>query len=178
MTPLFSSSCHRLSRRFVLQAAIAALFVPLCSYAQTSAAPAHTNFSGRWRMLKDKSDFGGFAMPDIVVQVIDQRGPTLNIHTIETSGHKTSSADVTYFTDGSIVKNTINGRDAESKAFWDGPALMIRTNTKDSKGEDIVTEDRWELSPDGQTLTRTSHVSTPKGHADMKLISVKEKAGD
>lgn len=176
MTPLSNSSCQRLSRRFVLQTAIAALFVPLSSYAQTSTTAAHTNFSGRWRMLKDKSDFGGFAMPDIVVQAIDQHGFTLNVHTVETSGHKTSSADVTYFTDGSIVKNMINGRDAESKAFWDGPALMIRTDTKDSKGEDIVMQDRWELSPDGRTLTRTSHISTPKGHADMKLISTKEKA--
>ena len=67
--------------------------------------------------------------------------------------------------------------EARSKAFWDGPALMIRTTTKDSKGEDEVVLDRWELSEDHQTLTISSHVTTPKGQVDMKLVCEREKAG-
>jgi hypothetical protein len=71
----------------------------------------------------------------------------------------------------------MSGRDAVSKAFWDGPALVIRTKTKDSKDEDEVVEDRWELSDDQQTLTISSHITTPKGQVDMKLVSQKEKVG-
>src|SRR5581483_834035 len=114
------------------------LFVALFVYGQTAPAPVRADFSGRWRMVKEKSDFGGFHMPDLVVQVVDHHDPTLYVHTIETTGGKTTTADVSYFTDGSVTKNVINGRDAESKAFWDGPALMVRTNMKDSKGEDVV----------------------------------------
>jgi hypothetical protein len=146
----------------------------LSSAAQNQSTPARPNFSGRWRMVKDKSDFGGFKMPDIVVRVIDQHDPTLNVHTVQTTGQKTTVADVSYFTDGSITKNIINGREAESHCFWDGKALMVRTNMKDSKGEDELIEDRWELSDDGQTLTTTSHITTPKGQVDMKLVCVKE----
>ena len=128
-------------------------------------------------MVKDKSDFGGFKAPDIVVRVIEHRDPTLNVHTVQTTGEKTSTVDVSYFTDGSQTTNSMSGRDAVSKAFWDGPALVIRTTTKDSKGEDQVTEDRWELSEDRQTLTISSHITTTKGQVDMKLVCAKEKVG-
>lgn len=151
---------------------LAFLLVP--AFAQDSS-PHRPDFSGRWRMVKDKSDFGGFTIPDMVVQVVEHRDPTMNVHTVETIGTKTTTADVSYFTDGTVSTNVLNGRDAESKAFWDGPALMIRTNEKDSKGEDVVIEDRWELSEDGATLTRSSHITTPKGQVDMKLVSTKEK---
>jgi hypothetical protein len=145
--------------------------------AQAPAQPTKPNFSGRWRMVKDKSDFGGFKAPDIVVRVVEHRNPTLNVHTIQTTGGKTSTADVSYFTDGAQTTNSLSGRDAVSKAFWDGPALMIRTTTKDSKGEDEVVEDRWEVSEDRQTLTISSHVTTPKGQVDMKLVCEREKIG-
>jgi hypothetical protein len=144
---------------------------------QAPAQPAKPDFSGRWRMVKDKSDFGGFKAPDIIVRVIEHRDPTLNVHTVQTSGGKTSTADVSYFTDGAQTTNSMSGRDAVSKAFWDGAALMIRTTTKDSKGEDEVVEDRWELSEDHQILTISSHVTTPKGQVDMKLVCTKEKVG-
>lgn len=157
--------------------AVCALSILSFGQGQTSATPAKPNFSGRWRMVKDKSDFGGFKAPDIIVRVIEHRDPTLNVHTVQTSGQKTSTVDVSYFTDGSQTTNSMSGRDAVSKAFWDGPALVIRTKTKDSKDEDEVVEDRWELSDDGQTLTISSHVTTPKGQVDMKLVSQKEKVG-
>lgn len=147
------------------------------AYAQAPSQDAKPDFSGRWRMEKDKSDFATFQVPDVVVQVVDHHDPTMNIHTVETAGKRTSTADVSYFTDGTISKNVINGRDAESKAFWDGPALNIRTSEKDSKGEDVVIEDRWELSSDGGTLTRTSHIITPKGSVDLKLVSERAKSG-
>ena len=155
---------------------IGALFLPALSSSQAVPTPPRTDFSGRWRMVKEKSDFAGFSVPDIIVRVVDHRDPTLNVHTVQTTGTKTSVSDVSYFTDGSITKNVINGRDAESKAFWDGPALMIRTNMKDSKGEDEVIEDRWELSADGQTLTTTSHITTPGGQVDMRLVCAREKS--
>ena len=165
----------RPSRRALLFALPVALLLPQLNYAQAPLPPPRPDFSGRWRMVKDKSDFGGFAIPDLVVRVIEHHDPTLNVHTVQTTGTKTTTADVSYFTDGSQTSNVINGHDATSKAFWDGPALVIRTNMKDSKNEDVVIEDRWELSDDQQTLTTTSHIETPKGQVDMKLVCVKEK---
>jgi hypothetical protein len=159
----------------ILLALTAAALLPDAAHAQAALPTPKPDFSGRWRMIKDKSDFGGFSIPDVVVRVIEHHDPTLNVHTVQTTAGKTTSADVSYFTDGSPSQNVINGHDATSKAFWDGPALVIRTNMKDSKGEDVVIEDRWELSDDQQTLTTSSHIETPKGQVDMKLVCVKEK---
>lgn len=129
-------------------------------------------------MVKDKSNFSGFTTPDVLVQVVDYHVPALNIHTVETKGGKTSTADVTYFTDGRESSNIVNGREANSKTFWDGQVLVVRTDMKDAKGNDIEMEDRWELSPDKQTLTRNSHVVTSNGgEVNLTLVCEKEKAG-
>ncbi len=141
------------------------------------APVAHTDFSGRWRMQKEKSDFARFKMPDIVVRIIDQRGDTMNVHTVQTTGERTSTIDATYLTDGSPCKNVINNRDASSKAFWDGPVLVINTDMKTSKNQDEQIEDRYELSSDGQTLTMTSHVVTEKGDVTMHMVCNREKVG-
>jgi hypothetical protein len=80
-----------------------------------------------------------------------------------------------YFLDGTPSTNVINNHEATSKAFWDGPALMVRTTLKLNNGDEEVVEDRYELSEDGNTLTATSHVSTPKGGTILKLVCEKEK---
>ena len=152
---------------------LAAAMAPAQDNGQT---PVHTNFSGRWRMDKEKSDFANFTMPDILVRVIDQHDPTMNVHTVQTNGQKTSTVDATYMTDGSVASNIINNRDATSKAFWDGKVLVIRTNMKTAKNEDEEIEDRYELSDDGQILITTSHVTTDKGEVTMKMVCVKEKS--
>jgi hypothetical protein len=163
------------SRRLIL-AWFAACALPLCAHAQDEAPPK-PDFSGRWRMVKEKSDFASAQMPDIIIRVVDQKGSTMNVHTVQTTGKKTTSADVSYFIDGSEAKNVINGHDAVSRTFWDGPALTVRTSLKLSNGDDQVIEDRWELSDEGQTLTTTSHISTPQGGTEMKLVCTKQKVG-
>ncbi len=137
--------------------------------------PAHTDFSGRWRMEKEKSNFASFKMPDIVVRVIDQRGVTMNVHTVQTTGERTSTIDAIYLLDGTPSKNVINGRDAVSRIFWDGDALVVNTDMKTRSNEDEQIRDRYELSQDGQTLTMVSHVVTEKGEVTMTMVCAKEK---
>jgi hypothetical protein len=138
-------------------------------------SPARPNFSGRWRMNKEKSDFAKFKMPDMIVRVIDHHDPTMNVHTVQTTADKTTSSDVSYFTDGVTSSNVVNGRDAASRTFWDGDALVVRTDMKTAKNEDEQIEDRYELSAEGTILTTTSHVVTSKGDVTMKLVCDKEK---
>jgi hypothetical protein len=133
-----------------------------------------TNFSGRWRMIKDRSDFAKFAPPDAVIRVVEQHGSTMNVHTVETIQGKTNISDIVYYLDGRVSKNVLNGHDAESRTFWDGSDLMVRTYEKDSHNHEIEMLDRWDLSPDGRTLTTTSHIQTENGSVDMKLVSEKE----
>jgi hypothetical protein len=152
--------------------------VPMALRAQAPRTPGalpKTDFTGRWRMLKDQSDFHGFRRPDMIIRVVDHHDPTMNVHTIQTAGQKTATSDISYFTDGSITKNAINGREAESKCYWDGSALVVRTSMKTSTGEDELVTDRWELSTDKQVLTISSHIETEKGAVDMRLVCAREK---
>ena len=126
-------------------------------------------------MVKDLSDFHGFQQPDMIIRDVDNHDPVLNVHTTQTMGQKTATSDITYFTDGSITTNTINGREAQSKCYWDGPVLVVRTSMKTSTGEDELVSDRWELSPDKQMLTISSHIATEKGSVDMKLVMAREQ---
>ncbi len=163
------------------------LAIPLLAFsmlAQRPAAPGalkdqssiKPDFSGRWRMEKDKSNFAGFTKPDLMVQMVEDHSPTLNIHTVQTKDGKTSTVDVAYFTDGRESSNVINGRDAISKTYWDGSVLVVRTDMKDSKNNDVEMEDRWDLSKDKDTLTRSSHIVTSNGgEVDMTLVCQKEK---
>jgi hypothetical protein len=139
---------------------------------QTTDKP---NFSGRWRMMKEKSDFAGLKPPDVITRSIDQRGVIMNVHTVETMGQKTSIADVSYSTDGAITQNVISGRNAESRTFWDGPTLVVKTTMRTSKGDPELIEDRWSLSDDKQVLTIASHIETDKGGADLKLVCGREQ---
>ena len=137
---------------------------------------AKPDFSGRWRMVKAKSEFHAFKTPDIIVRTVDHHDPTLNLHTVQTTGSQTSISDISYFTDGSTANNVINGRNAQSRAYWDGAALVVHTDMKNSKGDVEQIDDRWELSDDGQTLTTKSHIVTEKGEADLMLVCSKEAA--
>lgn len=154
------------------------LFLTPAALPQSEGAkppPAHTDFSGRWRMDKEKSDFAKFKKPDIVVRVIEQHEPDMNVHLVQTTGDRTSTVDAVYKTDGSPSTNVVNGRDATSRSFWDGSDLVIRTNMKTAKNEDEVIEDRYALSEGGEVLTMTSHVVTDKGEATLVMISNKVK---
>jgi hypothetical protein len=176
-----AGECHNeteMNRRFLHRCfASAVLFAPLF-FASSAIAqePQHTNFSGRWRMVKEESDFGKFAAPDIIVRIVDQHDQTFNVHTVQTKGKNTTTSDVSYFTSGEPATNSMSGRDAISKAFWDGDTLVIRTSTKNSKNEQTEMVDRWDLSPDGKTLTITSHIAAESGGADLKLVCRREAA--
>jgi hypothetical protein len=129
-----------------------------------------TNYSGEWRMVKDKSDFGKFTAPDTMVRTIDQKNLTINVHTTQTGPGGKASADVTYYTDGRESVNEVRGRESKSHCFWDGNVLVIRTYSKASNDTPLQTEERWALSDDGKTLTMTSHLETELTQADFKLV--------
>jgi hypothetical protein len=152
---------------------LASLALSVCG--QTApATPAHPNFSGRWRMDKEKSRFNGFTVPDAVIRIVDHHDPLLNLHTVQTTGQKTTMTDVIYFTDNSVTTNNIRGRDAQCRAYWDGAALVVRTKMIMKSGEHEVIEDRWELSADGNTLTTGSHIVTESGEANLTLVCQRE----
>ncbi len=137
------------------------------AFAQTAGK---TNYGGKWRMVKEKSEFGKFAAPDSMIRTVDHQDVTINVHTAETGPMGKASADVTYYTDGRESTNEVHGRESKSHCFWDGEVLVIRTVSTAGNGQPVNTEQRWVLAPDGKTLTMTSHMETGLTQADFKLV--------
>jgi hypothetical protein len=143
-----------------------------CALAQPEAKP---NFTGEWQMDTSKSDFGKFPVPTAILRKIVQTGADLSIETIQRTSSGEQTARVHYRTDGGDTTNQLASGPATSHAFWDGQTLVIRTTMK-SKGDlQVLMEERWDLSPDGKTLTTASHIETSKGSTDLKLVCEKIK---
>src|ERR1035438_744105 len=141
--------------RFLVTVCSALLLITASvGFAQTTGK---TNYGGKWRMVKEKSDFGKFAAPDTMVRTVEHQDVTINVHTAETGPQGKASADVTYYTDGRKSTNEVHGRESKSHCFWDGEGLVIRTVSTAGNGQPVDTEQRWELSHDGKILTMTSH---------------------
>jgi hypothetical protein len=159
-----------MSRRLSVLFLLSALF---CSaFSQTSEKP---NFTGEWQMNAAKSDFGKFPMPTTILRKIVQNGPDLTIETTQRASNGEQTARVHYRTDGGETTNQLASGPATSHAFWDGRTLVIRTTMKGKGDIEVLMEERWDLSPDGRTLTTASHIETSKGSTDLKLVCEKVK---
>ena len=143
-----------------------------CAFAQSEGKP---NFTGEWQMDSAKSDFGKFPVPTTIIRNIVQKDPDLTIDTTQRASNGEQTARVRYRTDGSDTTNRLASGPAISHAFWDGQTLVIRTTMKGKGNMDVLMEERWDLSPDGRTLTTTSHIETSKGSTDLKLVCEKVK---
>lgn len=131
-----------------------------------SRAHARTNFSGTWKMVPDKSEFGHGPAPDSRIDRISHEDP--NFKDTITQGNRQGeiSYDMVYSTDGKPSTNTVRGNQVKSVARWEGDDLVIESKV----GMRAEVKDRWSLSPDGKTLTIERHMSNPIGSTDQKLV--------
>lgn len=159
-----------MDRRVTLVFLLSALFAR--AFASPEGKP---NFSGEWQMDAARSDFGKFPVPTTIVRTIVQKDPDLTIDTTQRASNGEQTARVHYRLDGGETTNQLASGPATSHAFWDGNTLVIRTTMKNKAGDDVLMEERWDLSADGRTLTTTSHIETSKGSTDLKLVCEKVK---
>ncbi len=153
--------------RFPVRILAAVILAASYLAAQSESKP---NFTGKWQMNSQKSDFGKFPMPTSITRTIVQKDPELTVETTQRGASGEQTARVVYRTDGVDTKNQLSSGEGVSHAFWDADVLVIRTTMKNAAGVDILMEERWSLSADRQTLTTLSHIETSKGGADLKLV--------
>lgn len=154
----------------------AAFCVILSSFlGAVSAQSGKPNFTGEWQMDAAHSDFGGFAKPTYILRTIVQKDPELTLATVQRGANGERTSHALYRLDGVNTTNQFSSGEGTSHAFWDGNTLVIRTDMKGRDDLDVQMEERWSLSPDGKTLTVTSHVETSKGSADLTLVCTRIK---
>jgi hypothetical protein len=141
------------------------------------AADTKPDFSGEWKLNVDKSNFGPMPPPESETRTITHADPSLNVKSVRTGGTGDMSTEMKFTTDGKESVNKIEtpGGAIEIKTTmsWEGKALIAKSKLE-VQGMDINSEDHWELSEDGKTLTVNQKVTTPQG--DFEASQVFDKA--
>ncbi|MFN7933655.1 MAG: hypothetical protein U0R19_10025 [Bryobacteraceae bacterium] len=154
-----------LRKQFLLAAAAACLLL-------VTPAMAKTDFSGTWKIVLDKSDFGPMPPPEKVEQVIAQKDSDLKVNMTQVSQNGEVKFELNYSTEKETT-NTFRNAPMKSTAKWDGDKLVI-VSKLEFQGNEIVIQDTWALSDEGKTLTMDRKLNTPQGDLEMRHVFAKQ----
>ncbi|HEU0176209.1 MAG TPA: hypothetical protein VFV58_18245 [Blastocatellia bacterium] len=140
----------------------------VCLCASIAAAQTKPNFSGEWKMNREKSKFADSG-PNAVLIKIDHKEPALTEEWSMSTSDGELSFQAKYTTDGKEIEQEVMGRMAKTSAKWEGDALVIEFKTADSFFRRKIS-----LSADGKTMTKVV-AHGPSGGDPMEDTVVFEK---
>ncbi len=146
-----------------------AILLTLAS-APVFAAP---NFTGAWKMNVQKSAYGNFPVPDLVMRTILHEGADISMTTMQKGKQGQTTTTLHYTTDGKPVTNKTATGDSDSTAHLDGNRLVIETSRAIQNAE-IKSHETWDLSSDGKVLTIETKMNLP-GQGEFVVKQVFEK---
>jgi hypothetical protein len=132
------------------------------------------NFTGRWTLLPDQSDFGPVPPPAALTLTISHNEPNLRVVTAQARAQGDLEYEANYVTDGRECLNKVGDVEAKSTLTWDGDALASTTRM-DLGGKAMTVTSRWTLSDDRKTLAMKSHFATAQGEFDTVQMFALQK---
>jgi len=129
---------------------LAALMIAaiVCVCASIASAQTKPDFSGSWKMNREKSKFAGGG-PDSILIKIDHKEPAFVEDWSISTPNGERSFQAKYTTDGKETEQEVMGRTAKTSAKWEGDTLMI-----DWRSEGNFFKRKITLSADGKTMTK------------------------
>lgn len=135
---------------------------------------APVNYSGVWRLVNSRSNFGSNPGPDVRIDVIDHHEPVIKIDTSQDSATEGKQEYNTILTtDGRASASHFRSLDAKSTSSWVGQNLVVNTRLL-FQGSEVAIETTYVLSDDGRILTQYSHIKSPTGDGDERLVFEKQ----
>lgn len=140
---------------------------------QAGAAASKPNFSGFWKMDREKSDFGKMDGPVSAEYVIRHVASKL-VFDYTQDGH-TSRVEITPDGDERITESA-GETETLTRAYWSGRTLVIeaRQRHRSPTTPAVKWTSRWTLSDDRKLLTIQRHISTPVGDTDQTVVFRRE----
>jgi hypothetical protein len=146
---------------------------PAAAPSSSAAAGAKPNYSGTWKLNVSKSDFGPLPAPDTRTDIIDHKDPSLKASTSQDGPQGKQEYTLAITTDGQEATNNAGGTELKSTGGWEGGNLVVNTKLK-FQDNDVAIKSVWLLSDDGKTLTQNSHIISPLGELDQKMVFEKQ----
>ncbi|MBL8214607.1 MAG: hypothetical protein JNK87_28045 [Bryobacterales bacterium] len=147
------------------------LITALCLGAM--GAHAKPNFSGAWKLVADKSDFGFFPLPQKYEQEIQHQDPELKLKQTQSTQQGEVTVDFVYSTDGEETSNQVRGVPVKTVMKWDEDSLKMEYKLS-VQGNDITVTERWVMAEDGKTYSVSRKIVSPQGDVEMKLVLEKQ----
>ena len=139
--------------------------------AQTSSVP---NLSGTWVLQVDKSDFAGMLVPTSRTDVVDHQEPKLTIKRSVTANGQETTSNLVYVIDSKPYKNMVGPNEYTSALHWEGSTLVSVSTVQDPRAGEVTITDRYDLSPDGNTLTQKRTLSAQGQSATQTIVLAKQ----
>jgi hypothetical protein len=125
-------------------------------------------------IINSRSEFGSIAGPDVRIDVIDHHEPVIKIDTSLDSAIDGKQEYTTILnTDGRAVASHFASLDAKSIASWVAENLVVNTRLV-FQGSDVAIETTYLISNDGRILTQYSHIKSPTGDVNQRLVFEKQ----
>jgi len=143
--------------------------------AKTEAAKP--DFRGTWLRDNAKSSGlqGALASAELTM-IIVHHDPEIKITRSVKFNDQQMAQELTYYTDhrGETNPATFGSGDLKSKTKWTKNKIESHVSwSRTSLSGDVSnydTTEKWELGPDGKTLTDTADISTPRGVRTLKQV--------
>jgi len=143
----------------------------------TLVLAAPPDFSGKWVINKEKSDFRlgpDGPTPDFSM-TITQSAASIDIKQKISTEQGEFEREYKLIPDGQAHETPwFMNRPAQVTSKWDGSVLVLEAVQETQEGDKATTKDRWELSADGKTLTMTSSMQSPMGEWNSKRVMDKQ----
>lgn len=138
-----------------------------------SATGAKPNLTGVWKLNVAKSDFGPLPGPESETDTIDHKDPVLNLGVAQQGAQGKQNYQLTININGQEEAHKLGDRDVKTTAQWEGNALIVLTKLMFQDNE-VLIKAAYTLAPDGKTVNVATHLSSPMGEADQKMVFDKQ----
>lgn len=140
----------------------------VCLCALIAAAQTKPDFTGSWKLNREKSKFERGGPEDLLIK-IDHKEPTFAEEWKMTTQNGERSFQAKYTTDGTESEQEVIGRTAKTSAKWEGDALVI-----EFKAEGGFFKRKVTLSADGKTITKVITQSGNNGQTEDTVVFEKQ----
>ena len=137
-----------------------------------SPADAKPNFTGKWVLDKEKSDFGGYPVPDTRIELIEHEEPHLKQTQTQKGKAVPGGEQITerhYTTDGKENVNKIGPSNVKSTSKWEGRKLVTVAEAQTPNGPLKIT-DVWELADGGKQMIMSRIFKNADGERNQKRV--------